>query len=1104
MTQDELRNTLIGKNVSSTTYGIGIVSEVKFNDKDIYLGIEFTNNDSKITKTYSINIAITKDIIKFEDICLKNITLMYVKSMQSNTNKITETTSASTHNINISKREDINIIIRKVKENKSFALDLISKYDDADFERTLLDEAFNRISRYIDGYYISDSYKEEILVALSYIALKYYDGEFHNQIFSQYKKYMGNESDNSIRNAYYKCIKDYRPSYKYFDSKSYNAVPIIACVVPHSRLKDLYFISYDIYKKKLLFDEDVTDDQIKTKISESLLYLRNKGLIDTSAKDDEKIKGTEYLMSKYTQSIIYSGVCFDDLVKIITKCIRYIILHLTRKEDAFVVEPYYYEAYTEWTNDFDNNTKEKSKYEKTKLLSRPYFTLKGKNKIILNTGEFCMDESYDPNNVSIEIYENEELKDTIALNEPNDIIFNEDGAMSGYIVNRKSITLNCNPINKISYKIKCFEKEIYNSKDRLYRKILFFNGEGKEIKPGTEYNGQLFVITKDDNHVEYEDNINTIFEGNTYFISILNIESNVIYRLDNEPYLFSKISGAKMTGYIVPWANFISMENKKYEIYKDASFLFEASCDKEDVYVEIDGTKIRYGEDSILNYRIYLYSNDYNGMFVYKIIIYNLESGYHNIKIYNGKSNKILNNCDFNFVYDSIFSKTFVEKNTNGIKYNLESNLITEAKELDYEYGNTLVSFDSFVKGLGHGKLNIFPSTISFSLDNNTWNDLDRKLYLCDISNNMVYITGPENLKVIYVTDDNIINRRLLNLSRDSSNPFKYVLHLDYLMNLKDKIKAKIEFQYGSTKKYCMAWYNPYIKTEECKISFNDENKTLFLNFKYESHAKLFLKVFETKENKTLFSKKIQSDEDVTLDLSNVDKSIKYIQVSLHTLNQKSIFEPFKKEPIITFKKINISEDKFLWLENPLNCYKYDSIKQNVYGTFKFDGVSKIKLNLCPSGFNYLLKTCEVKSNQFYKFKLSYIFNAYNILIYKFNDKENKYEEEPFYITKSIKADSKFLHKSYKIDNYIFEDNNFAESQNFIKFNKLIEINNKLYLLCQFINKIGNISMDDVLIGINDEFSLGSYLEVNRLSEGKINKIKHKSGNLIKCITLTR
>ena len=116
-------------------------------------------------------------------------------------------------------------------------------------------------------------------------------------------------------------------------------------------------------------------------------------------------------------------------------------------------------------------------------MSRPYFVLKDKNKIILNTGEFCMDDSYDPDNVIIEIYENEELKDAIALNGPNDIVFNDDGAMSGYIINRKSIFLNCNPINKISYVIKCFEKEIYTSKDRLYRKVLFFIFKRNELSP---------------------------------------------------------------------------------------------------------------------------------------------------------------------------------------------------------------------------------------------------------------------------------------------------------------------------------------------------------------------------------------------------------------------------------------------------------------------------------------------------------------------------------------------------------------------------------------------------------------------------------------------
>lgn len=1098
MTQQELIAKIENQSIISQMYGRGTISKVRLCGNTIYFDIVFVVNGVKASKSFSATIAVEKKVLKFEN---EEVDFFYnelKKSLISNTKVETTIIEKKIISDDVSSLSEINNMIKLFKNKESITHLLINHFDDQKFEETLCAEGFCHLERVMNSSYLKEDCKIEIIVLLAYLALKYYDGNLHTHIFANYRRYRGETeyqfTDNSIRNSMYKILEPYRNKVQYFDNDSYNAVPIIYASVPHYRVPQLYKISYDIYKKKLLFDEDVSNDQIESKVEECLRALKRKDLLS----DSDSIKGTEYLMSKYTQSCIYSGNNLDALIKIISHCIRLIINHLTRHEDSFEVEPYYREGYNSWVDDFDNNIKEKEKFEKSRLLSRPFFKLQNQKYLYLNTGQYCMDDSYDPQKVQIEIYSNSELIKTYNVDGPDDVLFNDDVSMGGYIIKGKKYLLDCSPIDKLSYKIVCDGEEIYSSKERLYRKVLFFDKNGNEVKPGTEYDGDIFVVS---HTLECNDESGSsaiiVLKKENYYISIFEVNSKEVFRFDNEPYVFFEIKEPKLIGYQVPWASFTTMEGKEEKIYKDISVLFHASCDKEDIYISVDDNIITFGEDNHINYRIYLFSNEYNGLFAYLIKIYGLDSGLHNIKIFNIKTKKMIKNSDLNFVYDDTLSKRFVSKTNASIFYETSSKFLNKIISFDYPYGTSKLEFDAFVKGLGHGKLNIYPSTISYSIDGIVWHDIDWKFYLFELSptNNKIFVCGPDNL-IPYVIDENSkIRKRKLNYVQNDLDQFKYEVNIDYLKTLKNVTSLKMSFEYGTRIKYLKVWYKPFVKNES-NIEYDKQSGKLKANILFEGKIKLWLLLSVTNTEYILHKVQVTSGESIVLDKNSLIKyydDVHYITATLHMPSPNvSLFKKHEEVPFRTFPKICI-DDLEVKVEMQ-NVYFNADTSEIVINTI-FSGVNTLKMEICPSGFNKTIYNDEITSGETINIKINKgIFNSFTVLLFK--PKVNGgYEDKPFYISKPIRTTSYFLKRKLYIKDFILESNfKYKPSYYWINFIRIEQLDDDFYLLGNIVGLDNKIVLKDVYVRLITLNSEESSIIICRIKDGKKYSLKLKNG----------
>lgn len=1086
-------NKIIGAEVMSTPYGIGHVTRFVLRDDDKYY-ISVLFEDYYFEKTFMASLAFSKHVIKLSDEELNRRVNLLLQNHEMRIKNNLHSIEAQDNKC-FSPNDSINELIKKVLKGEQIAVDLITVYEDDAFEKDLCEEAFLYLERVMAGGKAETAHKACIVCALALIAQKYYDGDLHSYIEKKYREYMPlterNYSRAAIQNGVYKAIGGFRKRVKYFDSNSYVAVPLVLSCVPHYRLKDLFRISYDIYKQKLLFDEDLSDSQIEEKVSEAFASLRRKDLI----ADAEKIKGTNYLMSKYTQSCIYSGFGIDTLSKIVTHCIRLIIYHLSRPEDSFVVDPFYSEGYTTWRKAFEADEKEKNKYEANRTISQPKLKLIN-TSVHLITGELSMDEGYDPNNVHLCVYQRGLLVEDKLITDPNAIEFaGDDSAISGYIIRRQEIPVSVSPIGELSYTIECDGQMLYDSKTRLHRTAVFFDGKGNEVKPGTNYTGDIFILTKQSLKEEYGGRVKEEYQESGYILSVIEVNEQEVFHFDNEPYIFYKVSSVQLISYAIPWGEFISAEGKFYPVYSDVTVLFPSSGDREDICLEVDGKQYYYGDGSDLDFRVRLFSNEHGDNWVYSLKIFNLDPGFHTIRIFNALSGKQIKGSKFDVVYDPDIWKSFVSKDSLGITYNVYGSFI-ENQELLYEFGATAKELHAFVKNLGYGSLSIYPSSISYSIDGSTWLDIDRKFYLCEIpvTTKTIQLCGPRKMSAFLIDQNASVKKQMLSLETNPSEPSLYKLHLSLLRALNGKKSAKISFEYGNHSKNVLIWYNPYVLKDECQFYFDEESQKYTFDIRFEGTSTVQVTITALQSNDVIVTKEITSGEIITISPDTIASDVKYISISIHGRKYGSLFNRYQIEPYFCFPKFDLGRKTVNLTNNPLL-----SIKKGILsGKLEFEGASEIVAKIIPNGFSTPLLSKTVFSGYNFKLDVSLLpFNAYQLYLYQHAVKGDSSNELPFYKSKTIKTESPFLKRIFSVSSFILKDGSRLNTQYTIRIFAISEINGKYSMRATLKNKNNGTMLDEIYVFVEKELGLQYIVKLRRRIKESFIRLTLSSGKII-------
>lgn len=1105
---------LIGAHVQNPACGEGIIRDIIEANGKYYVLVSFSAPERE--KKYMADYAFAQKSLVIDDAELNALALELFGNT-SQKDGYTALGDGEAREKNGFKNPQIDAIVRKVLAGESIALDLISLYDDELFEKELLREAFEYLERLVLGTPLAPARQACVVCACSLIALKYYDGDLHSYIEQKFRENCVKEekyTSGMIQNAVRKATSEYRNSIKYFDPNSCIAVPLVLCCVPHYRVKDLFVISYDIYKKKCLFDEDISDEQITEKVAETFSNLRRKDLIS----DADSIKGTNYLMSKYTQSCIYSGVEINALVQIVTTCIRLIISSLTRPEDSFNIPAYYYEGYNAWVDYFNSDGKEKSKYEQNRNISQPYLRLVH-NTVHLFTGKFIMDEFGDPNDVHICVYNGDTLLEDIHLVDPNAIEYMDgEDVMGGYAISKQEIAVHSSPIGELSYSIVCGGKKLYDSKGRLFRKVIFFDGKGNEVKPGSDYVGEVFVVSQDAISEEYGDNSKEIYERDGFHISTIMVNNHDVYVFDDEPYVFYKISAAQLISYEVPWGFFLSVEGKKHNICKSISILVPASCEHTDLLMEIDGKQYDYNvidEDGVA-FSAQVFSKDHNELWVYLIKVMNLTPGYHFVRVFNGRSKKQIKGAQFYILYDPETAKTYKGKDDNGTIYEIKSSFI-DTQPIIFQPGTPQKEIKAFANRLGVGRLICYPSTFSFSVDGKEWEDiLSKGLCLYDIPDSIdaISICGPSGMKAYYLDAEALVKRQELNLETDEKYASLYRLHLSFLRT-KNENKTKIAFEFGNKTRYVGIWHTPYVIRDECKFFFDKErNKHVFI-IRFDGKSKIEARIYPLHSDLPILSKAISSGDTVEIDKDLIPSDTKYLTVSLHARKHDTLFDSFQKVPFMSFPKYSLFGNDEYTVDEYQSNHSYSEKRRfirlipyppqitlsngHLVCKLRFKGANSVRAEIVPTGFKTPVYTTIVYSDEWLRFDVTEsIFSSYCLNLYEADESGKNGEVKiPFFVSKPIPVKPTLLKRTFSIFEFKMDDGSFARAIYSLHFSHVVEIDRKYYIIATMINNRNGNRMPNYLVKIESISDSRIEIELYELRGRSVKPMIMQSGRTV-------
>ena len=735
-------------------------------------------------------------------------------------------------------KNDIEKIVTRFLNNESIAFDLIQHYGES-FETELINLADKAVSESLD-HDISKEKKGLVAVALTMIAIRYYDGNMWDHIRNAFQlTYDGDlnqRADAKIRSI----LQLFKKDCNYSNPESLIAVPLVAAGVTHYWLPPFFDFCFAIYKENLLARRDIEETELQSELQNTFESMRlNNHLSET--EDVIHISGSRsYKLSKYTQSALLTGTNTEGLASIGAYCVRSIIRCLNNENHK--ITPYYEEAFEKWKDNFYLNKEEKAKLADSGNWKIAVKYVNGGFYLITKTEK--VSETNDPNLIKIQILENGK-----PVEEIDDIEVRY--GIGGYIVASKQIKLNCDILNKPSYRIICGEDVLYDCEDRIYknREVFFFDDHGELINSGSDYTGNLICVTRE----QPANYLSSIKMGNL-FVSNVDIVPSGDYIFDEKHYAFKTIrkpglEGIKCSGAKIKPA----IDNEYYDIYNSvSSILVETRLEKDQLYLAIDKKELDISSVETVDYPILD-----NGVRQFKILLPQMGSGMHLVSVNSLENKKPLPKCSFIFVLDSSFKKSCEQQHDDVYLLKVNSTFVNDSKEVTA--GTISVDFKCFVLGRGIAKLTVFPEIISVSMDRTHWLTDNSRLSAkrINVGYPVLYVTGPDNLSVT-ATSNNRTMTLSLNKTKDNENIYELnigpVLTLDSL----DVQKARITLQNEANRFDLYIDFVTYIDLAHSSFEYRRNIDTHFFKIAYIKEKEIKCEVVDMNTKRVCYSCQVE------------------------------------------------------------------------------------------------------------------------------------------------------------------------------------------------------------------------------------------------------
>lgn len=535
----------------------------------------------------------------------------------------------------------INYLKNKIKNNKIIGNDLVEIVSNESLITKIHSLAQNEINKVLNHETQTVLIDTDIVfISLTIVALRRYDANFYIHLrdavyVDLYEKYNQQRVDGIIREILALYCDDNIGSSRMINVILKNAI------VPNYYLNNFFAFIYDIYK--INFEKSINVENLYEDFEFVYDGLRESLNDDTDELNINVTKKT-YKLIKSTKELIKDVDGEENLINFSIKVLRIIDDYYWDKYNNYLDNVYFKYGFDQWLK--DNAKKEKLKKEENEIRRTrnrwiPKYELIN-DRVYLIPPEHKIKKDYDYKKIKIELYCGDKIVYINALPVVKEII-------GGYVVSNGSPIELDEPLNNVKYRVLSDGEVIYDTGERLSRNYILFNEEGSEIQGNKKYEGNITichtgVISKID---DYQKKINYNL-GNTY------VNEDTVIKIGSEYIRFSDYFRPDIYGEIVEDV-YLANYDEKIPVYKNVSTLiFDSQLDPSEIGIKIDNKNKR------LDAFQYEFVKDFNSNH-YTVKLDISTSRIHELKVFDIKTEKKVNNCSFKFAIDKDFEYKVIQ-----------------------------------------------------------------------------------------------------------------------------------------------------------------------------------------------------------------------------------------------------------------------------------------------------------------------------------------------------------------------------------------------------------------------------------------------------------
>lgn len=779
-------------------------------------------------------------------------------------------------------------------QSEKLFLNMILKYFN---DRLLFDELKERVKTIIKTTLNSRTYslsfrktteenKNLVVFFMSWLAFKHYDGKLWPYIREELASLYYSDSEQKIDRVIRHLIKDENK----YPGERIITNPLVHCAVPIEFIKSFFDFVYDIFE--INFDYSIEGVPTLVLIKDALSGL-NKILLEDVDTDELNINldftRKTYKLIKSTKQAILNYL--DDMTEIIAMYLKLINAWYYNSSHNEIFPKVIVDKFDEWI--LGKQIKDKNR-EKKEYIANPYFKFCTKSKIIklhLPTILLKNVEEFKAELLSIKL---------INGSEEASLIINDDFLVKkriGYYSVSFSPLLIKKPLNELSLTINYNDQEIYNTSNTLFRNFIIFNNDGKELFNNSNYEGQAFLIHRENLNFQSEYKLNL----KNYIISTFDIDPKKPYKIEDKIFYFARVFKEKIYGHSLKHL-ICFLSNKPIICFEEVdSYIFELPLEKKDLILLINDKEITLDDDNC-------YIDLCNGNYRYNLLLnkINLKSNYYTINIKNKNSDLLKSKS---FLLDRNLKLKIVDTEKELIKnLFLDSDFnLNKIEKSRFDFGKNASAKFHFRIGFNEFNYLVLPGIPRYKHNEDERWEILKEL---ELTSKKLYVTKDiTNLKVILTE-----NRYFLLENIEEHEDF-FVYSLAPFFNFAFDFKTiKLELIDRNDYKKTIDFYlEQQLEKKAPRINYINDN-LVELHFDIKCLKKEFLIIEISDRNKYQMIQKIK------------DKSIK-----VHGL------KPFHKYRILIKKENNIRlgyvlEDLYEW---ELEIYDTSLLESKTFFIYK-------------------------------------------------------------------------------------------------------------------------------------------------------------------------